>query len=99
MQITFILKNNTERTVDFVEGQTILQVAEDNRIALHGACEGFGVCGGCHVVIENLPDKLPESTDLENDALDRVGGVTMHSRLACQLPLNNSLNGLRIKLL
>jgi ferredoxin len=99
MQVTFILKNNTEKTVDFVDGQTILQVAEKNHIPLHGACEGFGVCGRCHVVIENLRDKLPGISDMENDALDRATGVTMHSRLACQIRLNASLDGLRIKLL
>jgi 2Fe-2S ferredoxin len=99
MRVTFILKNNLEKTVNFVEGQTILQLAEENNIPLHSACEGFGVCGKCHIVVENLQEKLTEISPREDDALDNVIGVTLHSRLACQIVLDNSLDGLRIRLL
>lgn len=98
MQVTFILKNGKEISVDFVENQTVLSVAEANGIHLNSACDGFGVCGGCHVTVENLGDKLPATSDAEEDALDRVSGITARSRLACQLVLNKSLDGLRIKL-
>ncbi len=98
MQITFILKDGTEKSVDFEEGQTILQVAERNNIPLRRGCEGFGICGGCHVIIENLADKLPEISDAENDGLDKAKNVSLKSRLACQVILNANLNGLRVKL-
>ncbi len=98
MQMIFILKDGTEKTVDFEEGQTILQVAEQNGIPLHSNCEGFGICGGCHVIIENLGDKLPEISDTENDGLDKAKNVTLKSRLACQVVLSMNLNGLRVKL-
>lgn len=98
MKLTFILKNGEEREVSFSEGETILRVAEQNDIPLHGACEGFGVCGGCHVIIENLYDKLPDISDVENDGLDKAKNVKLRSRLACQIILNSSLDGLRVRL-
>ena len=98
MNITFLLKDGTKKIVSFEEGQTILQVAEKNGIKLNSNCEGFGVCGGCHVKIENLSDKLPEISEKEDDTLDKVFGVGMNSRLACQVVLNSSLDGLIVKL-
>jgi ferredoxin len=92
------LKDKTEYISEFSEGETILHVAEKNNIPLNGFCEGFGICGGCHVIVENFHDKLPEISDEENDALDNAKGITLKSRLACQVILNSSLNGLRVRL-
>lgn len=99
MNIIFKLKDGTQKSVPFESGQTILQVAEKNEIRLNSNCEGFGVCGGCHVKIENLLDKLPEISDKENDTLDRVSGIDRSSRLACQVVLSSSLDGLIVKLI
>jgi ferredoxin len=98
MIVTFILKDKIEKTVDFSEGQTLLQVAEEGNIPINSHCDGNGICGSCHVIIENLHDKLPEISDTENNALDNAHGVTMKSRLACQIKLNKSLDGLRVKI-
>jgi 2Fe-2S ferredoxin len=98
MQVTFILKNGEEKSVNFTDKQTVSEVAEANGIHLNSACEGFGVCGGCHVTVENLEDKLPPISDKEEDTLDKVNGVSRRSRLACRLILNESLDGLRIKI-
>jgi 2Fe-2S ferredoxin len=98
MNITFILKDQEEKTVDFSKGQTILQVAEEHDIKINQYCEGNCICGACHVIVENLNDKLQPISDAENDALDNASGVTMKSRLACQIVLDESLNGLRVKI-
>ncbi|MDR1236062.1 MAG: 2Fe-2S iron-sulfur cluster binding domain-containing protein [Holosporaceae bacterium] len=99
MQITFILKNGEEKSVDFSENEAVLAVAEANGIRLNSACEGFGVCGGCHVMVENFEDKLPQISEREEDTLDKVSGLNLKSRLACQLVLDKSLDGIRIKLI
>jgi len=98
MKITFVLKDGREKCVDFAAGDTILAVAERHHIPLRSNCEGFGVCGSCHVIIENLFDKLPEISDTEENALDKSHGVTIKSRLACQVVLDGSLDGVRIKI-
>lgn len=98
MDIIFILKNGTEKKCSFSEGDTILKVAEENDIPLMSFCEGFGVCGACHIIVDNLFEKLPPISEHENAALDRANGVTEHSRLACQVQLNAELSGLRVKI-
>jgi ferredoxin len=98
MEVVFILKDGTEKTAEFSENQTLYAVAERNGVRLDSFCDGSGVCGGCHVIIENLNDKLPKISDLEEDALDKSKGVTMKSRLACQIVLNSSLDGLRARI-
>ncbi len=98
MKITFILKDGSEKSCNFSEEDTILKVAERNGIPIRSFCEGFGVCGACHIIVENLIDKLPPISDKENDALDRVSGITMNSRLACQVTLTKELDGLRVRI-
>ncbi|MDR2794330.1 MAG: 2Fe-2S iron-sulfur cluster binding domain-containing protein [Holosporaceae bacterium] len=98
MKIIFILKNQSEREVNFEDGQTLLEVAEQSEIPIHGYCEGNCICGGCHVIIENLHDKLPKISDQENDTLDNANGVEEQSRLACCIVLSSQLDGLRVKI-
>lgn len=97
MKIVFVLNDNKEKEVECSVGETILSVGERNNL-LHGNCKGFGVCGSCHVIIENLNDKLPEISDLENNALDKARHVTSKSRLACQITLTEDLDGLCIRI-
>ncbi len=98
MEVIFILHDGLEKKVTFCKGQTLLAIAEENNIKLNSNCEGFGVCGGCHVYVENLQDKLPKISERENDTLDRVSNLSIHSRLACQVVLDESLDGLRVRL-
>ena len=43
-------------------------------------------------------DKMEEPDDEENDMLDLAFGLTETSRLGCQLKMDKSLDGLRVKL-
>lgn len=97
-KIIFILPNKNEKTVEFEEGDSILETAEKNGVKIKSGCEGHGICGLCHVLIENLQDKLSPISEIEDDALDRVQGLAQNSRLACQIKLDSSLNGLRVRL-
>ncbi|MBE6447436.1 MAG: 2Fe-2S iron-sulfur cluster binding domain-containing protein [Alphaproteobacteria bacterium] len=96
MQIIFICKNGEEKTVTFSPNETVLDVARRNNIELSSNCEGFGVCGSCHIYVKNLLEKLPQKSEEEDNTLDKVKQVRMNSRLACQLVLDESLDGLKI---
>ncbi|MBR1735092.1 MAG: 2Fe-2S iron-sulfur cluster binding domain-containing protein [Alphaproteobacteria bacterium] len=99
MKIIFIMKDNSEKICNFSEGNTILNVAEANGIPIKSFCEGFGVCGACHICIENMQERIPKMSDKENNALDNSSGLTINSRLACQIVLNKDLDGLKVRLL
>lgn len=65
-------------------GQTVLNVALDNGIAIEHACEKSCACTTCHVIIREGFDSLEESDDLEDDMLDKAWGLEPESRLSCQ---------------
>lgn len=98
MKVIFKQSDGAEVSVSFQEGQSALDVAKQNNIALASACEGFCVCGTCHVIPENLFDKLPVASELEMATLDNARDVTEHSRLACQLKLTKDLDGLILRI-
>ncbi len=66
------------------EGQTVLDVALKNGIAIEHACEKSCACTTCHVVIREGFDSLEESDELEDDMLDKAWGLEPESRLGCQ---------------
>lgn len=98
MKITFILQDNSEKTVSFIAGETILDTAKRHDISLRHNCEGFGVCGTCHVIIEEGAENLPEISSKETMTLDLANGVSTNSRLACQVVLQESNDGLKVRI-
>ena len=89
--------NGNTLKAEFKPGQTLLSVAEENGIHLHSHCEGNGICGGCHVKIDDQ-SQINEISDLESAGLDRAKGVSMTSRLACQVVLDKECDSLCVKL-
>ncbi|MGR6833344.1 ISC system 2Fe-2S type ferredoxin [Aliivibrio sp. EL58] len=66
------------------EGETVLDVALKNGIAIEHACEKSCACTTCHIVIREGFDSLEESDELEDDMLDKAWGLEPESRLGCQ---------------
>jgi 2Fe-2S ferredoxin len=98
-KITFVLKDNSEKTVDAPVGISLLEVAHKNDIDLEGACEGSLACSTCHVIVdEEFFDQLPEAKEEEEDMLDLAFGLTHTSRLGCQITITEDLDGLKVKL-
>jgi len=72
------------KEVDAPSGETILNVALKNGISLEHACEKSCACTTCHVVVRKGFDSLEESTEDEDDMLDKAWGLEAESRLGCQ---------------
>lgn len=97
--ITFILPDGEEKTVDAPNGQSVLEVAHHNEIPLEGACEGSLACSTCHVIVDDAYfDQLSEPSEDEEDMLDLAFGLTETSRLGCQIIMSDALDGLKVKL-
>jgi len=71
-------------TVQAAEGESILEIAEENDIHLHHNCGGVCACSTCHVYVEEGMNHLPEMTDKEEDFVDRAINPRLESRLGCQ---------------
>ena len=69
---------------DAIEGQTICDVALKNGIKIEHACEKSCACTTCHVYIRQGIETIDESSENEDDMLDKAWGLEPDSRLSCQ---------------
>jgi ferredoxin len=78
IQITFINPKPSQAkrgqdeklTVDARIGESVLQTAHRNDVALEGACEGVCACSTCHLIFDNkVFDALKEASEDEEDML------------------------------
>lgn len=75
------------RTFVLAVGQTILDAALAQGLAIDHACGGVCACSTCHVKVQEGADCLSAPSEDELDQLDEARGVGLDSRLACQARL------------
>lgn len=98
-KMTFVERDGTSREVDAPLGLSVLEVAHKHGIDLEGACEGSLACSTCHVVIDpDWIEKLNPPSEDEEDMLDLAFGLEETSRLGCQIVIDESLDGLVVRL-
>jgi 2Fe-2S ferredoxin len=72
------------KTFDAQKGVSILDNLLDQGIEVEHACEKSCACTTCHVIVREGFSSLSESSEDEDDLLDRAWGLTPVSRLSCQ---------------
>lgn len=75
----------------------VMDICRASEIPIEGTCGGMALCASCHVYVLSQ-HSLPAHSNDEEDMLDQAFFVEENSRLCCQLPINESLHGLKIKL-
>ena len=94
-KIIFYEEKDKRKEIEAHPGQTLLEVAREYEIDIEGTCEGNLACATCHLIIDkDWFVKLPEATEDERDMLDLVSGLTVNSRLGCQITVTADLDGL-----
>jgi len=95
-KITYINAGGTARTVDAVVGSTVMEAALRNAIpGIEAECGGACACSTCHVYIDDAwREKVGEPSPMEEDMLDFAFDVRPSSRLSCQIPVTQDLDGL-----
>ncbi len=86
-----------------VQAQTGLSVMETVRDAgfdeLLALCGGCCSCATCHVYVdEPFTGLLPAMSEDENDLLDSSDHRRPNSRLSCQIPVAEGLDGLKVQI-
>ena len=66
---------------------SILDICLNNGVHLEHACGGSCACTTCHVVVKEGEQLMSEAEDDELDRLEMAPGLTLHSRLGCQVVL------------
>ena len=99
-RIRFLSANGRDvREVTAAAGARLLDVAQADGQPLEGTCEGQMACSTCHVLVDAADfAKLPPASEMEEDLLDLATGVTRHSRLACQIWLEDGLETLTVRM-
>jgi ferredoxin len=99
-RVRFLAPDGTETiSVDALPGERLLDVGQNAGQPLEGTCEGQMACSTCHVIVaaEDF-DKLPPASEEEEDMLDLAANVTRHSRLSCQIWLDEALEMLTVRM-
>ena len=98
-RIAFISPDGGRREIDAETGRSVLEIAWAHGVDVEGACEGSMACSTCHVILSETDyDRLPPSSDDEEDMLDLAWGVTPLSRLGCQIVVTDALDGIAFTL-
>lgn len=75
----------------------LMQPMRDQNVDIEATCGGCVSCGTCHVYVEKeWLDRLPPISDEEAALISGLSYGKENSRLACQLKLDASLNGIQI---
>lgn len=98
-KITFITHDGTEHAVDAENGISVMNAAIDNLVpGIDADCGGECSCATCHVVVEDAwMAKVGQPGDREESMLDLNPEREATSRLSCQIPVTDELDGLVVK--
>ena len=91
-------RNGDTREVSGNAGMSVMQVIRDHGFEdLLALCGGCCSCATCHVFVDaDQMAILPLMSADEDDLLDSSDARTAASRLSCQLPFGDELDGLRV---
>ena len=97
-KITFIKADGSEHALDVDAGATLMEVGRDNNMGLEGTCGGSLSCATCHVYFSDTDyARVGAPSDDEMDMLELAFGLTETSRLGCQIRVDDSLDGLTVR--
>ena len=87
-----------EKAVDVADGLTVMEAIRDNGFdELLALCGGCCSCATCHVHVDPaFADKLPPMSEDEDDLLESSDHRVATSRLSCQIPFTDALDGLKV---
>ena len=99
-KITYVENNNNSQTIEIPNGLSVMEGAVQNNISgIDADCGGSCACATCHVYDnEKWFGKLTKKESAEEDMLDMAYEPKKFSRLSCQITVEDSLDGLVVKM-
>ncbi len=96
--ITVVNQSGEESSIPATVGRTLMESIRDNGFdELLALCGGCCSCATCHVHIDPaFMDRMPNVSEDENDLLDSSDHRNEYSRLSCQIPITEALDGLKV---
>ncbi len=75
----------------------LMEVLKSYEFPIKATCGGMALCSTCHSYIES-DHELNDMTEDEENMLDQAFFVKDNSRLTCQIPVTENLDGLVIRI-
>ncbi len=99
VNITIIDREGVEHKVEAPTDiqMNMMELCKASDLPVEGTCGGMAMCASCHCYVVSEHDIFNRSDD-EEDMLDQAFFVKDNSRLGCQIPITDSLEGLVIEL-
>ena len=100
LNVLFVSHTGVEYPVEAHAGDTVMTAALDNAVpGIEAECGGGCSCGTCHVYLDEAwLARAGEVTEMEEGMLDFVVERAPTSRLCCQITLDESLDGLIVRI-
>lgn len=73
---------------------SLMELLVEHHMDIAAVCGGIAGCGTCHIQVQKGLEKLHSPEDDEVFMLDTLPNYTSQSRLSCQLPLTQALDGM-----
>lgn len=75
----------------------VMELCKSYELPVKGECGGMAMCATCQCYLES-DTELAEQSDDELDMLDQAFFVKPNSRLGCQIPITDSIDGIVLRL-
>ena len=92
-------RSGEKSEIEFDSNLTLMETLRDNGFDIEASCGGCCACATCHVYIDDKwKNHLNKMDEDEESMLDQAFDVTEKSRLSCQIPLSDDLDGLEVEI-
>jgi 2Fe-2S ferredoxin len=97
-KVIIVDRSGNEHVLPAEADRSLMETIRDSDIdELLALCGGCLSCATCHVYVDPaFESRLPAMSEDESDLLDSSDFRTPASRLSCQIPLSQELDGLRV---
>lgn len=99
-KLIVVTRDGVEHAVEGEVGLSVKDVIKDAGFdELLALCGGSCSCATCHVHVDPaFVDQLPPMSMDEDDLLDSTSDRDERSRLSCQIPFSDVLDGMRVEI-
>lgn len=99
IKVIIIDRENNKHELDAPTdmNMNIMEVCKSYELPVEGTCGGMAMCASCQCYLES-DHELAEQSDDELDMLDQAFFVEENSRLGCQIPITEDVDGIVLRL-
>ncbi|MES0491221.1 MAG: 2Fe-2S iron-sulfur cluster-binding protein [Leptospirales bacterium] len=91
--------NGAVKAVPILPEKSAMEAIVKAKLKMEASCGGECSCSTCHVLVDPADlSRLPEPTVEEQEMIDYAYNPQHNSRLACQIKLDENLEGLKLEI-